>query len=172
MSVQHFFSSIFNCNLVYLMTIQLCQREFITLRKKINICRTNRQKIQISRNVLSSQKKTNQNKQKQGLQKKMKIVLPQHPKKDKMTTKCKLIFFYKYSEISLIQMSRLKWSHIYIVTSSSLMLTQQKIHRTCYWPFTPPSISPPLFHSLALCLYLYIIAQRLLASDSLRETVL
>lgn len=44
----------------------------------------------------------------------MKIVLPQHPKKkDKMTTKCKLIFFYKYSEISLIQMSRLKWSDIY-----------------------------------------------------------
>lgn len=83
--------------------------ERVTLSKKINICRTNRQKIPISRNVLSSQKKTNQNKQKQGLQKKMKIFLLQHPKKqDKMTTKSKLIFFYKYSEISLIQMRRLK----------------------------------------------------------------
>lgn len=95
MSVQHFFSSIFNCNLVYLMTIQLCQREFITLRKKINICRTNRQKIQILRNVLSSQKnliQINKNRASQK-KKKIKIVLPQHPgskKQEKMTTKSKL----------------------------------------------------------------------------------
>lgn len=52
-------------------------------------------------------KKSYPNKQKQGLQKKIKIVLPQHSKKqEKITTKSK--FFYKYSEISLIQMSRLK----------------------------------------------------------------
>lgn len=68
--------------------------EKVTLSKKINICRTNRQKIPISRNVLSSKKKTYPNKQKQGLQKKIKIVLPQHPKKqEKMTTKSKLEFF-------------------------------------------------------------------------------
>lgn len=54
-------------------------------------------------------KKTYPNKQKQGLQKKIKIVLPQHPKKqEKMTTKSKLEKKYKYSEMSLIQMSRLK----------------------------------------------------------------
>lgn len=54
-------------------------------------------------------KKTYPNKQKQGLQKKIKIHLPQHPKKqEKMTTKSKLEKKYKYSEMSLIQMSRLK----------------------------------------------------------------
>lgn len=91
MSVQHFFSSIFNCNLVYLMTIQLCKREYITLRKKINICRTNRQKIQISRNVLSSQKKLIQINKNRVSRKKIKIHLLQHPKKqEKMTTKSKL----------------------------------------------------------------------------------
>lgn len=54
-------------------------------------------------------KKTYPNKQKQGLQTKIKIHLRQYPKKqEKMTTKSKLEKKYKYSEMSLIQMSRLK----------------------------------------------------------------
>lgn len=84
--------------------------ERVTLRKKINKCRTNRQKIiQISRNVLSSQKKLIQINKNRVSRKKIKIVLPQHSKKqEKMTTKSKLEKKYKYSEMSLIQMSRLK----------------------------------------------------------------
>lgn len=92
------------------MTIQWCQGELHLVRKLTYVEQTDR-KYKHRRTFWTS--KTYPNKQKQGLQKKIKIHLPQHPKKqEKMTTKSKLEKKYKYSEMSLIQMSRLKWSDI------------------------------------------------------------